>query len=302
MRIVLVFLGTLIAALALLRGLQDVPRIRMDVNLVQLHVRVTDSAGHAVPGLPKTAFHLFVDDTAHEIAVFEGEDAPVTAGIVIDNSASMAQKRQEVIAAALAFARASNPRDQMFVLHFNESTRFGLPEGVPFTSSIAELERAISAFQLGGATALYDALLTAESHFQFAAFPRKVLLTVSDGGDNSSRATLAMAITGARDSGIVLYPIGIFGQDDRDRNPAVLEKLAEQSGGQAFFPEQVSGITQVCVKIAQEIREQYTLGFNGATDGQYHRIRLTVSDGNRTLKAHTRAGFLAVSPQNGAPH
>ena len=301
MRLTSVVLGTLIAGFTMPPWLQEPPRIRMDVNLVQLHVRVTDTAGHAVAGLGKAAFQLFVDDTPHEITVFEGEDAPVTAGIVVDNSASMTSKRQEVIAAALAFARASNPRDQMFVVHFNESARFGLPDGVRFTASMPELESAIAAFRLGGATALYDALLTAASHFRFAAFPRKVLLTVSDGGDNSSHATLAMAITGARDAGIVVYPIGLFNEDDRDRNPAVLEKLAEQTGGQAFFPEQISGITEVCVKIAQEIREQYTLGFNGATDGRYHRIRLTVSDGNRTLKAHTRAGFLAIRPEGGIP-
>jgi VWFA-related protein len=301
MRTLLAALMSVVAGLAVLSGLQEPARIRTDVNLVQLHVLVTDGEGRNVAGLGKDAFRLFVDDAPMEITVFEGEDAPVTAGIVVDNSASMAGKRQEVIAAALAFARASNPKDQMFVVHFNDAARLGLPDGKPFTADIGELESAIAAFRLGGTTALYDALLTAESHFQSAAFPRKVLLTVSDGGDNSSRATLAMAVSGARDFGIVLYPIGIFDEGDRDRNPAVLEKLAEQTGGRAFFPEHVSGITEVCIRIAKEIREAYTLGFNGGTDGRYHRLRLAVGDGKRMLKAHTRAGYIAMPPSGSAP-
>lgn len=301
MRIFLAAVTSLIAALAMLSRLQEPARIRTDVNLVQLHVLVTDSAGRNVAGLQKDAFRLFVDDVPVEITVFEGEDAPVTAGIVVDNSASMASKRQEVIAAALAFARASNPKDQMFVVHFNGVARFGLPDGKPFTGDIGELETAIAAFHLGGTTALYDALLAAESHFQHAAFPRRFLLTISDGGDNSSRATLAMAISGARDYGIVLYPIGVFDEGDRDRNPTVLLELAEQTGGQAFFPKRVSGITEVCVKIAKEIREVYTLGFSGGTDGRYHRIRLAVGDGKRMLKAHTRAGYIAIPSSGGVP-
>ena len=294
MRTIAITVGTLIAAATLYFGNQEPAPIRMDVNLVQLHVRVTDSAGRAVPGLGKSAFRLLVDDVPQEITVFQKEDAPVTAGIVIDNSASMEKKRQEVIAAALAFARASNPEDQMFVVHFNSASRFGLPEGKRFTGKISELEAAVSAFQLGGTTAFYDALVTAALHFKYAAHQRKILLTITDGGDNSSSATLADAVNAARDAGIVIYAIGLFDEGDRDRNPAVLEKLAEQTGGRAFFPQHVPDITETCIKIAQEIREQYTLGFPGAADGKYHRITLMVSDPKLgPLKAHTRAGYMA---------
>src|SRR5215472_16572050 len=116
--------GLIVGAAASLHNQQPAP-IRMDVNLVQLQVRVTDAAGHAVSGLTKSDFRLLVDDIPQEITVFESEDAPVTAGIVIDNSASMAKKREHVIAGALAFARASNPNDEMFVVHFNSTYRFG---------------------------------------------------------------------------------------------------------------------------------------------------------------------------------
>lgn len=274
--------------------------IRADVNLVQLQARVTDSQGHAVSGLSKDAFQLFVDDVPQPITVFQGDDAPVTAGIVVDNSASMAPKREEVIAAALAFARASNPKDQMFVVHFNERARFGLPQGTPFTGSISELETAIAAFDLGGTTAFYDALLATQSQFRGAVYRRKVLLTITDGGDNSSRATLRDALESMFQSGIVVYPIGVFDENDRDRNPGVLSKIAQQTGGAAFFPEQVSDITKICIAIAQDIRNEYTLGFEGAEDGQYHRIRLTVKDPRYgPLEVQSRSGYIANKPSGG---
>ena len=226
----------LLAAIAMSLAAQQQFAIRADVNLVQLHATVTDSKGHTVLGLGKDAFQLFVDDAPQPVTVFQGEDAPVTAGIVIDNSASMAPKRQEVIAAALAFARASNPTDQMFVLHFNKHSRFGLPEGTPFTGTVSDLETAIAAFQLGGTTAFYDALLTAEAQFRSADYSRKVLLTITDGGDNSSRANLTAALDGALKAGVVVYPIGIFDQNDRDRNPGVLSKSARTPGARRSSP------------------------------------------------------------------
>src|SRR5262249_20306763 len=100
----------LLAAVVLLPA-SDETTIRTDVNLVQLQVTVTNTQGRSVSGLRKEAFQLFVDDTRQPITIFQGEDAPVTAGIVIDNSSSMAPKVKEVVAAGLAFARASNPKD-----------------------------------------------------------------------------------------------------------------------------------------------------------------------------------------------
>src|SRR5690242_3588246 len=119
-RIQLALFCGLVAMLAVSLGAEQEFAIRTDVTLVQLHARVTDSQGRAVLGLDKDSFQLFVDNVPQSISVFQGEDAPVTAGIVVDNSASMAPKREEVIAAALAFARASNPKDEMFVLHFSD--------------------------------------------------------------------------------------------------------------------------------------------------------------------------------------
>jgi len=249
--------------------------------------------------LTKEAFQLFVDNVPQPITVFQGEDAPVTAGIVIDNSASMAPKVKEVVAAGLAFARASNPKDEMFVVHFSDRSRLGLPEGMQFTGNVAELEKAVAAFQLGGTTAYYDALLMAQSQFRRAGYARRVLLTITDGGDNSSHASLTEALEGAVTAAIVVYSIGIFDENNPDRNPQVLSKIAEATGGQAFFPGQVSDVVNICVTIAKEIRSQYTLGFPGAEDGQYHRIRVTATDlKSGPLEVHTRAGYFAIKSSN----
>jgi Ca-activated chloride channel family protein len=286
-------------AVAALSPAPEETTIRADVNLVQLPVTVTDTRGRTVSGLTKEAFQLFVDNVPQPITVFQGEDAPVTAGIVIDNSASMAPRVKEVIAAGLAFARASNPKDEMFVVHFSDRPRLGLPEGMRFTGNVAELEKAVGAFHLGGTTAFYDALLMAESKFQRAGYARKVILTITDGGDNSSHASLAEALDGAVAAGIVVYSIGIFDENDRDRNPQALSKIAEETGGQAFFSGQVTDVTNICVTIAKEIRSQYTIGFPGAEDGQYHRIRVTATDlKSGPLEVHTRAGYFAIKSSN----
>jgi VWFA-related protein len=293
----MLFIGLLLV-LAFALANQQPPTIRLDVNLVQVSARVTDRDGHPVSGLSKEAFQLFVDNLPQAISVFQGEDAPVTAGIVVDNSASMAPKRKEVIAAARAFAGASNPKDEMFVVHFNNRVRYGLPEGNSFTGSISELEKAISAFDLGGTTAFYDALLSAISHLHSAAYPRKVLLTITDGGDNSSRATLAEVIDTAVKAGTVMYPIGIFDENNRDRNPDVLQQLAKATGGEAYFPRLIADITDTCILIARNIREQYTIGFAGAEDGRYHEIRLIVTDPKAgKLHVETQPGYFAHKPQ-----
>jgi Ca-activated chloride channel homolog len=296
----MLYLG-MVGALSLSIGDQEPDTIRLNVNLVQVHARVTDGAGRAVTGLGKEAFALFVDDVPQPITVFRGEDAPVTAGIVVDNSASMAPKREEVIAGALAFARASNEKDQMFVVHFNNHARLGLPEGVDFTGDVAVLETAIAAFDLGGTTAFYDAMIKAETQLRKGGYPQKVLLTITDGGDNSSHASFADVLDGALNAGIVIYSIGIFDSKDRDRNPQVLLTIAEKTGGEAFFPGQLADVTKICVGIAEDIRRQYTLGFPGAEDGQYHRIRLTAKSPKfGMLTVHTRAGYIAAKPSKPA--
>jgi len=270
------------------------PTIRTDVNLVQVQVKVTDPRGRIVAGLQKQAFEVLVDGQQQEIKVFQGEDAPVAAGIVIDNSASMAPKVPDVIAAATEFARNSNPLDQMFVLHFNNRARLGLPPGQAFTDQIDELKSAISQFDLGGTTAFYDALMSALKHLDSAKYNRRVILAITDGGDNSSTATADDVLNAAARSGTAIFAVGVFDSADLDRNPSVLKQISENTGGAAFLPQASSEVPGVCKQIAHEIRQEYTLGFAGATDGRYHSIRVVVHDARYgSLEAHARPGYWA---------
>ena len=271
--------------------------IRLDVNLVQLPVTVTDDKGRSVPGLTRDAFRVLVDGKPQPITVFQGEDAPVTAGIVLDNSASMDSKKAEVVAAALAFARGSNPLDQMFVVHFSDHSRLGLPPQTPFTGDISALEQAISRFDLGGTTALYDALMFAQLQFRQAVYARRVLLIITDGADNSSTANLRDVVVNAQKAGVTLFAVGMFDENDHDRNIPELTQLAEDTGGRSFFPDAIADITRVCAEIAREIRREYTLGFPGAEDGTYHHIDVTAQDPRYgRLHVHTRPGYFALNP------
>ncbi len=275
------------------------PTIRTEVNLVQVQVKVTDPRGRVVTGLPKQAFELLVDGQKQDISVFQGEDAPVAAGIVIDNSASMAPKQQDVIQAATEFARDSNPLDQMFVLHFNNQARLGLPAGQDFTDRIEELQSAISRFDLGGTTAFYDALMGATKHLEPAKYNRRVILAITDGGDNSSTATPSDVLNASAKSGVAIFAVGVFDAADTDQNPTVLKQLADSSGGAAFFPQTSSEVPALCRQIAHEIRQEYTLGFAGATDGRYHAIRIAVHDPRyASLQAHARSGYWAAAAKS----
>lgn len=275
--------------------------IRMDVNLILADATVLDNSGQLVSDLEKPAFRLLVDGVQTPITVFQKDDAPVTAGILIDNSASMVPKGPEVLAAALAFAQGSNSRDQMFVVHFSDRARLGLPAEHDFTGSIPQLKQALSAFTPSGTTALYDALDLGFCQLDKGTIPRKVLLLISDGGDNSSQKHLEDILKAAQKSSYVIYSIGIFDKADQDRNPQVLRQLAELTGGKAYFPKDLTEVTSIAAEIARDIRQQYTLGFQGQEDGQYHRISIRAQDAlHGPLDVRTRSGYFATKRSQSA--
>ena len=125
----------------------DPYKISVSVSSVVLHATVENHKGAPVSGLGKDDFQVYEDGALQQLEYFSHEDIPVTVGLVLDNSGSMGPKRTEVIAAALAFARSSNPQDQMFVVNFNEHVTFGLPADMPFTDQTAQLQAALSKFK-----------------------------------------------------------------------------------------------------------------------------------------------------------
>ena len=207
------------------------------MDLVVLRATVRDHKGAPVSGLTKENFQVYEDKVLQQIESFSHEDIPVTVGLVIDNSGSMRPKHSDVIGAALAFVRSSNPEDQIFVVNFNEHVSMGLPANSPFTSNAAQLEAALSRNVISGMTALYDAIAAGLEQLQKSKWDKKVLIVVSDGGDNASKRNLAQVMSMVNQSNAVIYTMGIFDEADEDRNPRVLKQLSRASGGEAFFPK-----------------------------------------------------------------
>lgn len=286
-------------------------KISVNVSSVVLHATVLNRQGAAVSGLEKGNFEVLEDGAPQQIQYFSHEDIPVTVGLVMDNSGSMRAKRAEVIAAALAFARSSNPQDQMFVVNFNEHVSFGLPPNMPFTDQPSKLQMALSTFKTDGETALYDALAAAIAHLKKGNRDKKVLVAVSDGGDNASRYTLRQVLAMAVQSNAIIYTIGIYTEEDPDQKPDALRQLSRATGGEAFFPQSIPEVVPVCEHIAHDIREQYTLAYNPANrkqDGAYRFIQVkATASGHGRLSVRTRAGYYAPStrpsldPDAGAP-
>jgi len=273
-------------------------RISVDVALVVLHATVTDRERGFVSNLGERDFEVYEDGVRQRIRLFRNEDIPVTVGLVVDHSSTMRRKLAEVAAAARTFVQSSNREDEMFVVNFNEHVSLGLPGTIRFTNSTAELENAIAAAPTGGQTALYDAIAKALEELQAGSRDKKALIVISDGGDNASERNLAQVMKLAQLSSAVIYTVGVFDDEDPDRNPGVLKRLAQATGGEAFFPEDLRAVVAICEHIARDIRHQYTIGYvpiNSTPDGAYRAIRVlaTRSKGRDKLSVRTRTGYIA---------
>jgi VWFA-related protein len=273
-------------------------RIAVNVDLVVVNATVRDRKGNFVSDAREQDFEVYEDGLRQSIRFFSHEDVPVTVGLVVDHSGSMSKKLGDVVAAARTFARSSNPEDQMFVVNFNEHVTVALPAGIRFTNRPDDLEAAILQVRATGQTALYDALAEALERVQAGGRERKVLIVISDGGDNASVRSEAEILKLARQSSALVYTIGIFDEQDPDRNPFVLRRLALATGGEAFFPEQLPQVVAICESIARDIRHQYTIGYvstKGVQPGVYRPIRVVAKGTAGKLVVRARSGYIAGS-------
>ncbi|MFZ0772135.1 MAG: VWA domain-containing protein [Candidatus Sulfotelmatobacter sp.] len=279
--------------------------IKVNVDMVVLRATVQDRKSTLISGLSEDDFQVYEDGVLQPIKHFSHEDVPVTVGLVIDNSGSMMPKRADVISAALAFARSSNPQDQMFVVNFNEKVSFGLADNMPFTDQVGQLEVALSGIRANGETALYDAVAAALEQLKKGNRDKKVLIVISDGGDNASKHRLTEVMTLAGQLDVIIYTIGIFDEQDTDRNPGVLKRLAKDTGGEAFLPESLKEVAPICERIARDIRNQYTIAYvptNRNRDGSYRIIQVkATAPGRGRLLARTRTGYFAPSASQPSP-
>jgi Ca-activated chloride channel homolog len=272
-------------------------QISVDVNLVVLQATVSDRRGRFVPDLEQKDFEIYEDGVKQTIRLFRHEDVAVTVGLVIDHSGSMRPKLAEVVAAAHTFVQASNPQDQLFVVDFNDHVEIPMTRGTPFISLPEDLEHAILKIPAIGMTKLYDAVFRAQVELQAGKPEKKVLMVISDGGDNASSHTLAEVVKNAESSPAQIYTVGIFDEYDTDKNVDVLRRLARFTGGEAFFPARLEQTVEICRQIAHDIRNQYTLGYvstNTAQTGAVRNLRVVASvPGHGKLPVRTRSGYIA---------
>ncbi len=278
---------------------QDQPPFRSAVRLVVLQATVVNRHGALVTNLGREAFTVREDGKPQPIAMFTRDDVPVSMGILIDNSGSMRGKRQQVEAAALAFVRASNPQDEVFVMNFADEPHLD----VPFTTSMERLEAGIGRADAIGGTALRDAVDAAADYL--TAHPtrdRRALLIVTDGKDNASATPIDRVRRNIERSEAVCFAIGLL--TDESARPAArsrdeLEALSEMTGGHAFFPAHLDEINATILDIAHQLRSQYTIAYaphNQALDGSYRQVRV-IAHGPERLTVRTRAGYLASRDQ-----
>ena len=272
---------------------------RAHSDLVVLHVNVFAGRSDAVPGLPQDAFTIIEDGKPQEISFFSSADVPVAAGLVMDNSGSMIARQKMAIAGALAFAHASHPEDELFAVVFNENVRFGLPPTMAFTHSRPMVQGALSRFRPGGKTALYDAVVAAIDHLENATHQKRVLVVLSDGEDNASRLSRDDMLDKAARSNTIIYTVSsaTAGTTGGDGDAKLLRRLADTSGGLAYFPDNEKEVVAAFEEISGNVRRGYALGYvpkNTNHDGGFRRVQVRVRTPGRTnLTVRARDGYLA---------
>jgi VWFA-related protein len=270
-------------------------KISDNVDYVLLDVSVRDPHGSFVTGLEKSNFQVFEDGYPREITYFAAKDAPVAVGLVVDNSGSMATKRARVVTAGLAFARQSNPKDEFFVVNFNDWVTFGLPRPVAFTDDLQLLRKALYYGEPQGRTALYDAISAAVKHLELSKHQRRTLIIVSDGRDNASRIRLDDVLKELQASRATIYTIGLKDElEDTDMNSRVLRKIAQLTGGDYFEPIDTADVISVFAQIASDMRHRYLVEY--APDeihikNPVRSVKVIVHQNGRRLKARTRTTY-----------
>lgn len=267
--------------------------LHVDEEEVVLNCTVLDHKGQLVNNLTKSNFKIMEDKVFQTVISLQHQDTPVSIGLLVDNSGSMNSKRAAVAAAALDLIKASNPQDETFVINFSD--RAYLDQD--FTSNIDQLQNGLVHLSQSGGTALYDTVVTAADKMERSAKrPRKVLIVITDGDDNSSKLILGDAIQRVQDmQGPIIYSIGLlFGGDKSRHAKRDLQTLSSETGGIAFFPASLKDIDFVTAEVARDIRNQYAIAYrssHASVDG-YHAVKVEAQDkGDGKLTVYTRSGY-----------
>jgi VWFA-related protein len=266
---------------------------RKQVEEVQLHATVLDDKHRMVTDLAKGDFQVYENGQPQQITSFDRRDIPVSLGIVIDNSGSMRDKRPAVNQAAINLVKASNPKDEVFIVNFNDE--YYLDQD--FTNNLTQLKEGLEKIDSRGGTALYDAVVASADHLEKTGkLDKKVILVVTDGEDNASRESLEQAIRRLqKENGPTVYTIGLLGEERQKRARRALSALAENTGGISYFPKDLSEVDAITNEVAHDIRNQYIIGYKPATGKQdtgYRTVRVEAkAPGHGKLFVRTKTGY-----------
>lgn len=271
---------------------------RIDTNLVLVPVTVTDPMDRLVTGLAKQNFTVLEDNRRQSIRTFSCEDSPVSVGVILDLSGSMKDKIVRARGAILQFMKTSNPRDQFFVIGFNNRP-YLLSD---FTSDVDKIESNLDTVEPEHRTALLDAIYFGLEKMKQAMYPRKALIIVSDGGDNNSRYTEGEVRSAVRESDVQIYALGIFDPQadtpEEQTGPLLLNALAKDSGGRLFRVDDLSEMADIATRISMELRNEYVIGYHTndtKMDGKWRKVKVKLlpPPGLPPLTVHARNGYYA---------
>lgn len=289
--------------------------IKVDTSLVTLHVRVIDRNNKTIEDVRPDEFHVFEDGVQQTIFNISKEEVPISYGLAVDTSASLRLQLPTVIDAAKTIINSNQPEDETFLVRFISSDKIETVQD--FTSNKDLLIDGIDSFYTeGGQTAIIDAVyLSAERVADYKKGDdsdrrRRALILVTDGEDRASYYKADQLFARLREEDVQIYVIGFVNELSKDdggiikkstRENAVklLNRLANETGGKAFFPDSLSDLPEIANQITRDLRTQYVVSYtptNNTQDGTYRAIRVTIADrGGRDKRiAITRPGRTAL--------
>lgn len=287
--------------------------VRINADLVQLHVRVIDRNNRPINNVRQEEFRVFEDGVAQPIEYFTREEVPISYGLAVDTSASLRSQIQSVIDAGKSIINSNKPGDETFLVRFISSDKIQTEQD--FTSNKDLLMDALDNLYVeGGQTAVIDAVyLTAEHVAEYKKGDdsdrrRRALIVITDGEDRSSFYKQEQLFARLREEDVQIFVIGFINELDkeggfirkspRDKAVNLINKLASETGGRAFFPDSIAELPQIANEIVRDMRTQYVIAYNPTNktqDGTYRSIKVTVdqpSDSEKRI-ALTRTGRLA---------
>jgi Ca-activated chloride channel family protein len=269
------------------------PTFRLDSTLVIVPVTVTDSTGKFVQNLQRSNFAVTDEKIPQEIVSFSRENAPVSIGIVFDMSGSMQQKIATARTAVREFLRTVEKADEMFLVTFSDRAFLA----ADFRSDDTEILETLLETRPKGGTALFDAVALAIHHMRSASNERKVLLLVSDGGDNNSRLSARDLREMLAETEVQIYALGIHSAGtvmEQLRGEEILKYFTEMTGGEHHMVKRVTDLPELAAQMSLSLHDRYVLAYRPTstrTSGKWRQIRVVVRDAGDRLRVYTRAGY-----------